>query len=191
MNHLYTQTWFDNQIPNFQYIKTLLTYNSKILEIGAFEGKATCWMLENLLDKDGSITVIDTFQGGEEHTDLDLSNLRNRFEHNIGISKKETQTVRVIQNTSTQGLSQLINEKELFDFIYVDGSHIAPDVLTDAVLSYNLLQPNGIMLFDDYLWDCVPGITHRPKLAIDAFTSIFSDSIKIVLNNYQLAITKT
>lgn len=39
-----------------------------------------------------------------------------------------------------------------FDFYYVDGSHVAPDVMADAVLGWRLLKPGGIMVFDDYEW---------------------------------------
>jgi hypothetical protein len=63
-----------------------------------------------------------------------------------------------------------------FDFIYVDGSHQAPDVLADAFLSFRLLRENGVIAFDDYLWqEALPdGIDsiRCPKLAIDAFTNI-------------------
>ena len=38
------------------------------------------------------------------------------------------------------------------DFIYVDGSHQAHDVLCDAILSFKLLRVGGIVCFDDYLW---------------------------------------
>jgi predicted O-methyltransferase YrrM len=50
--------------------------------------------------------------------------------------------------------SKLIAEgrQGYFDFIYVDGSHQAPDVLCDALLSFRLLKNNGVIAFDDYLW---------------------------------------
>jgi hypothetical protein len=41
----------------------------------------------------------------------------------------------------------------LFDFIYIDGSHLRGDVLTDAVLSWQLLGRGGVMVLDDYEWD--------------------------------------
>ena len=39
-----------------------------------------------------------------------------------------------------------------FDFIYIDGSHQAPDVLLDALLGFKLLRTNGVIAFDDYVW---------------------------------------
>ena len=55
---------------------------------------------------------------------------------------------------SDDQLVKLINngKKNYFDFIYVDGAHLGPDVLCDAVLSFRLLltkllNGNAIMLF--------------------------------------------
>ncbi len=41
---------------------------------------------------------------------------------------------------------------QVFDVVYVDASHMAGDVLSDAVLAWKLLAPGGIMIFDDYAW---------------------------------------
>jgi predicted O-methyltransferase YrrM len=49
-------------------------------------------------------------------------------------------------------LPELISKGERFDLIYIDGSHAAADVMTDAVLSYLLLNVGGVILFDDYVW---------------------------------------
>ena len=98
--------------------------------------------------------------------------------------------VRAIKNYSHYGLALLITEEKQFDFIYIDGSHIARDVLVDACMSWPLLKNNGIMVFDDYMWMGSPLLLHRPKPAIDAFTSIFGQEMLIVHNGYQVAIQK-
>jgi predicted O-methyltransferase YrrM len=67
-----------------------------------------------------------------------------------------------------------------FDLIYVDASHYAVDVLTDAVLSFKLLKAGGILIFDDYLWAGDENIIYYPKIAIDSFTNIFSKHIKLI-----------
>ena len=78
----------------------------------------------------------------------------------------------------------------LYDFIYIDGSHIAKDVLTDACMAWPLLKPKGIMVFDDYMWGNPRDILHRPKPAIDAFTNIFAEEAEIVHVGYQLVVRK-
>ena len=79
---------------------------------------------------------------------------------------------------------------EQFDFIYIDGSHTAPDVMTDACMAWGLLKKGGIMLFDDYLWQDVPGLLHRPKLGVDFFTTLFSEQNELCLLGYQYALRK-
>lgn len=188
----FTQDWFSHNIPNFQAVKKELGSVERILEIGCFEGRATCWMLENMLNPNGWLYAIDTFEGSEEHTNLELNNLFDTFQSNIDEARKETQGVSVYSKTSYHALSFLIAEgyRDYFDFIYVDGSHKAPDVMTDACMSFNLLKPNGIMLFDDYMWLGMPGILNQPKIAIDAFTTLFSDRCVVRMVGYQLAIQK-
>ena len=44
----------------------------------------------------------------------------------------------------------IISDINNFDLIYIDASHYAPDVLSDAVLAFKLLKPGGILIFDDY-----------------------------------------
>ena len=82
-----------------------------------------------------------------------------------------------------------------FDFIYIDGSHQAPDVLYDALLSFRLLRVGGIMVFDDYLWAENIGFEHDPircpKPAIDAFTNIYCRKVLTLTQPlYQLYVQK-
>jgi predicted O-methyltransferase YrrM len=86
-----------------------------------------------------------------------MSDVEKRFHHNtkLAISKvKNNVQIVTHKGLSNLALSKLITEGKqgYFDFIYVDGSHQAPDVLSDAVLSFTLLKRNGVIAFDDYLW---------------------------------------
>ena len=188
----FSQDWFSHNIPAFQHCMSLLPNKQEFLEVGCFEGRATCWMLQNALDKDGRITCIDTFEGGEEHAKhgVDFTGLRRQFEDNIQETKGENQYVKVIQDNSYQGLAECITKGMEFDFIYIDGSHQAKDVLMDACMAFNMLRKGGIMLFDDYLWDDMSGVLHRPKIAVDAFVNIFADQCKVSVVGYQQGITK-
>ena len=107
--------------------------------------------------------------------------------HNIELSKKPTQSVYTFMGNSRDTIRR---QTTLFDFVYIDGSHQAPDVLMDACLTFRMLKTGGIMVFDDYLWKAVDGVLHQPKIAIDAFVNIFSDELDIVLLGYQLGVRK-
>jgi len=46
--------------------------------------------------------------------------------------------------------SQYWNSSLNYDIVYIDGSHVANDVLQDAVLVWQLVKVGGFMIFDDY-----------------------------------------
>jgi predicted O-methyltransferase YrrM len=180
----FSQDWFSNNIPNFQFCAKELPNNEAFLEIGSFEGRSTTWMLQNMLAYDGTMVCVDTFEGGEEHADLDLSDLRKTFDSNVEEAREENQALEVISKTSWEALSELVYLDFTFDFIYVDGNHQTPEVLLDACLAFKLLVPKGVMLFDDYAGGAGVGA------AVDAFLKAYKGQLKVILKNYQLAIQK-
>ena len=186
----FSQDWFSHNIPNFEFCMSVLQNKQDFLEIGCFEGRASVWMLYNGLADNGSLVCIDTFKGSEEHVNLNLNNLYETFTSNVREASKPDQFVRVMKATSYEGMATLIHEKSQFDFIYIDGSHTAPDVMTDACMAFGLLRKGGIMLFDDYLWADVPGLLHRPKLAVDLFVTLFNEQTELLMLGYQLAVRK-
>ena len=187
----FTQDWFTLNIPHLTNLIKLLPEKKSILEIGCFEGKSTCWFLENVLDADGTIVCIDPFTGSEEHKDLNLSDLYKTFNANVSEIAKITQDVKIYAEISYTALARLIIQKEKFDLIYIDGSHHAADVMTDACMAWGLLKSKGIMVFDDYNWN-MPNLTYRetPKAAVDRFEQLFDDQFQIVHNDYQVALQK-
>jgi predicted O-methyltransferase YrrM len=168
------------------------------LEIGSWEGRSTVWTVENLAARSGAqITCVDSWQGGEEHDPAAMGGVFARFEQNMAalVANRRAQggdiAVRPLRGTSTRGLAQLIVEACTFDFVYVDGSHVARDTLTDACMAWPLLKKGGVMVFDDYMWFGSPLLLHRPKPAVDAFTSIFGPELFVLHNGYQVAVQKT
>ena len=111
------------------------------------------------------------------------------FRYNIessGFSEK----VIIEKGLSNVILPNLITKNKEYDIIFIDGNHVAPFVLMDSVLSWNLLKPGGILIFDDYLWmpDSYKSLT--PKLAVDSFIEVFEDYVEVILDKYRKAIKK-
>lgn len=161
-----------------------------ILEIGSYEGRGACWMIENILEPEGFMVCLDTWQGGEEHDRHAMDEVLARFTKNFKLAREKhnpNMHYSIVKGDSAVELRRL---NKTFDLIYVDGSHQAPDVLTDAVMAWQLLQPEGIMIFDDYGWQGHELATHRPKMAINAFLSVFSERLTIIHQRYQIAIRK-
>ena len=167
----------------------------EFLEIGSFEGRSAVWIVENMM-RDGDILgCIDTWEGGEEHGEENMGGVEERFDHNIAIlrAKYPERFIDQHKNKSTVALAEIMQggRSPTFEFIYIDGSHIAKDVLTDACMAWPLLKPKGMLVFDDYLWTPnARDILHRPKAAIDAFTNLFAEEVEIVHVGYQLIVRK-
>ena len=152
--------------------------NLRYLEIGVFEGRSLLWMLENILtDSSSAATAIDMFP----------EDLEERFRANLMLSGLADK-VTVIKGTSQQQLRKLpLNS---FDVIYIDGSHVARHVFVDAALSWELLRPGGLLIFDDYLYMLQGPLDQRPKISIDSFIQAFGDELEVVLSDYQIVVRK-
>tara|TARA_R110000868_G_scaffold155324_4_gene381735 strand:- start:189 stop:668 length:480 start_codon:yes stop_codon:yes gene_type:complete len=151
------------------------------------------WAVEHMVEDGGAITCIDTWEGGEEHAKLDKQLLEKTFEHNARVVRRmfPNREIRKAKGTSYQMLTVLATQPDSeFDFIYVDGSHLAKDVLSDACLSWPMLKRGGVMVFDDYMWGDRRDALHRPKMAIDAFTSLFAEEVSLMHVGYQCIIQK-
>lgn len=199
-DYAFTQDWFHWAPPLMNAITPLLLERKRFLEIGAFEGRSTVWFAENMLEDNGVIVAIDTWEGGEEHVEMGIAmnSVEERFDGNMNTLKGKfpKRYVSKIKNTSYDALAALVGGGagivDRYDFIYVDGSHVAKDVLTDLCMSWPLLKVGGVMVMDDYLWQGEPGsnVLHRPKIAIDAFMNTFTESVEVLHMGYQVAARK-
>jgi len=198
MIRTYTQDWFDRCIPS--WTKYLDKYkgkeNLRFLEVGSYEGRSTCWLLDNILTHLSSkIKCFDLFEGcssqGEWSKELyDRYNMSEVFRNFISNVSSYGDRVEYRVGVSQELLREL-GHSPLFDFIYIDGSHIACDVLEDSVLAFRLLKPNGIMILDDYTWEFFEEPLRHPKMGIDAFLTIFHGQFDVLLKDRQVILRKT
>ena len=202
-NYEFTNNWFETSAKAIWSQIFNQTKPKKILEIGSYEGASTCFLIETLsLYHDSfEIYAIDTWDGGAEHKEMKINMklVEERFHKNTSLAIKNTSKkieLVTFKDKSINALSKLItnHKSNYFDFIYIDGSHMASDVLSDAILSFELLKINGIIGFDDYLWK-LPNSNNlltNPKIAIDSFTNIFALRSAIFRTpNHQVYIKKT
>lgn len=190
--------WFDMIIDDWEELtQPLRGKKLNILEIGCFEGASTTWMLDHLMSHpDSRMTVVDTFEGGMEHqgadgssVSYDLGTLESRFRANI--SKCEhVSKLRIIKSLSDDALLTLRQEKVRFDFIYIDASHVAIDVLHDAVLCWRMLEVQGIMVFDDFSWKGYNEDCYNPCIAILSFFQCVAQEAQTKETVSQLWVTK-
>lgn len=156
----------------------------KFLQIGAYTGDASMWLYQNILTHQNSILYdIDTWEGSDEplHKTMDWVDVEKVYDEK---TKEARAQGKIIKYKSTSD-HFFRHNNEKFDFIYVDGDHTSYGVIKDAINSYEYLNVGGIIAFDDYEWSAGLGPQNEPKMAIDAFSSIYRDRIRLILQEYQ------
>ena len=179
--------WFANDgVKNFEkyLIANFKEKSIRCLQIGAYAGDASVWLYDNLLKNSDSILIdVDTWEGSDEpiHRKMNWFTVESLYD----AKTKEGNDLRKIIKYKGTSDSFFKNNRQKYDFIYVDGDHTAYGVLKDAVASYECLNINGIIAFDDYQWSAGLGALKEPKMAIDAFSNIYKDRLELVLQDYQ------
>lgn len=196
----FTKDFFTKNIDNFKRVLEILGGVEHALEIGSYQGRSACWMLQHMITDTGTLICVDPFT----HQDLEPwswdfphqnnADIAARFWRNINEHKKPHQCIELMTSRSYPALAELITRKQRFDFIYVDGNHSAATVLADACMAFGLTRVGGIILFDDYFnyfFDAGPARTlDHCKISIDAFVNLFADYITPIVSNNQIGVQR-
>jgi hypothetical protein len=145
----------------------------RFLQIGVFTGDATMWLCDRILTGDDCVLFdVDTWEGSDEpaHDKMDFSDVERVYDERTAWLRADKRVVK-IKATSAKFLT---GDTGRYDFIYIDGDHTAPAVLSDAVHAWPLVTPGGLLAFDDYLWQHPKGHCHTPRPAIDAFGECYA-----------------
>jgi len=181
-------------------LSNFISYPScEILEIGTFAGTSVIGMLQYL--PNAFATTIDPWLSYAEKecaTEINTSSLEKILEMNVekifyeNIAKAGfTNRVTPIKGDSAFVLTNLLKQDKHFDFIYVDGSHKAIDCYTDCLLSWQLLNKNGIMGIDDYLYkiSLIDEFENVQK-GVDHFLDKIKGQYVMLVNGYRIFIKK-
>lgn len=192
----FTKDWFSGKKNEWiKHLSHLVDKPTNALEIGSFEGRSAIWALDNILTHpESTITCIDPYNNHEENSITNnIPNPLNDDELNIAF-ERFMKNIQPYNNKVVFYLDTLsnVNLGKKYDFIYIDGSHIASLVLTDAVISWKFLKIDGILIFDDYQW--INPFSHdpkmSPKMAIDAFMQIFDGRFELLSKGKQVILKK-
>lgn len=190
---IYTSDWFSNNIPTWTGLFQRVGWNpdapGKVgIEIGSYEGRSSVWLLQNQFrHPDSRLLCVDVFADAEKP-----GSYWQNFKHNV-VDPAHGARVEVHRGYSFSFLSRFVAEGRTCDFVYVDGSHRAADVLEDLILGFRALKPGGLLICDDYLGgagsnaDVTLG---SPKAAVDAFTTLYRDRLDFLHWGYQVAVAK-
>jgi predicted O-methyltransferase YrrM len=166
----------------------------RVLEIGSFEGRSALFFL-NFLPL-STIVCVDAWDSSNMDPEVlatipDLSDefpkAQERFDRNL--APFAGRTTKIV-GQSADILPRLALGNEAFDLIYVDGDHTSVAVYRDCTLSWPLLKPRGVMIFDDYEWTRPSAAERRPKLGVDAFLGAVQEGYRELHRGYQLIIQR-
>jgi hypothetical protein len=173
-----------------KYLSKFVGKKINCLELGSYKGDATSWMLTNLCTNPLSkVYSVDAWEGSPEYINVEFSEIEKIFDENVKKTGRSNQNVKMKMYTD-KALIILKEDNIYFDFIFIDASHEAKDVLKDAILSWDILNENGILIFDDYKWDKLNKDYFCPGIAIDSFVHIYSPQIIVLYKGYQYIIEK-
>ena len=186
----FSEDWFTTHIPAWEPVLSELDgRQSRLLELGSFEGMSSCFLLWRL--RDAHLTCVDTFGGRSVWAayGIPTANLETTFDRNVSLV--DAGRVRKLVGNTRDVLPKLVAAGEQFDFVYIDASHRALDALVDAALTWQVLAQGGLAIFDDY--GAIPlgeDPMLRPVAAIDAFVSVVRRELEIVSSERQLIVRK-
>lgn len=178
----FTSDWVSSKTEIWKQVLEKLTSKNKFLEVGSYEGRSAIWFIENGLSPNGEITCIDNWVYKDKETFN--SNLAKAL---IGQDKQMV----LLEGNSVYHLASLVAQSKKYDLVYIDGGHKNKEVLTDAVLCWELINVGGILVFDDYLYSFrESNVDHSVKRAVDAFCNLFQDGFIYLYVGQQVIIKK-
>lgn len=183
--------WFDHYAVRFfeRHLSGFAGQQGlRYLQIGAFTGDASVWLLDNVLTGRNSLLVdVDTWEGSAEpeHETLDWADVKAVYDERT-LNARTGGRLETFHGTSRDYFAD--EDQPPFDFVYIDGDHTAAAVLDDAIGAYWALRVGGLLAFDDYLWKPSDGggVTKSPGPAIDAFGAVYADRLQVLETGLQV-----
>lgn len=158
----------------------------RMLQIGAYTGDASEWLLNHVLTNPESRLVdVDTWEGSDEiaHKSLDWTSVESFYTSRLENELADARLVKVKSTSAEYFLEHTIT----YDFIYIDGDHTGIGVLADGINAYNCLKIGGILAFDDYGWNPDNLPSHlTPAPAINAIREVYADRLEVIADGYQV-----
>ena len=189
--YFFTQSWFQGNERTWDgMLSAHFNKDQKLrfLEIGSHEGRSTTFILDNFMNHPDSILhCIDPFLSDDPTSPVD-NNTYEIFKRNISLSDNYSKLV-LHKDKSQYILPLFLQARREYDVIYIDGSHLPKDIMSDAILCSELIAKNGMLIFDDY---GSPTNEFEIKKTINNFNSMLNPKEwRIAGNWYQMFLQKS
>ena len=179
MKKTYTKDWFSNNAEAWSalFAAHSLPKNACGLEIGSFEGRSACWLMDNVLKHpDARLHCVDRWPNRIIH---------DRFARNTAEYEERV----VTHKGHAASILRAMPPTPTFDFAYLDADKHSESVLECLVLVLPLVKPGGLIIIDDY--------THNeehdmrcPRPGVDAFMNVFARHFRVLSARWQVVLEK-
>ncbi len=187
----------DRSRTNISFIFKEYGVPDTMIEVGCYEGITTCWAADigKIHNDKFKIYAIDPHDTINNNHAFDFDVIKRTFEYNIS---KSAGNIVYLNKYSNQALVELICQKEVAQFVFIDGDHTSAAVLEDMILSWRLLPVGGVMLCDDSIgWKLIDDkgsspVQLSPRMGIEMFIQANWHKLDVipVPNSMQVAIVK-
>jgi predicted O-methyltransferase YrrM len=185
---------------NENYVSQIKHRQIRVLEVGVYAGVSLIHILNLIPNSIGM--AIDKWENYTETTDSENYLLKNMENHNVEESfyknvENAEMKHRIIARkgdsfNTLMSLHKVLNKEDLFDFIYVDGSHLLLDSYVDILLSWKILNKGGVLAIDDVTYN-----THfsnktleSPFVGVNYFLETYKGQYKLLSYNYRVFLQK-
>jgi predicted O-methyltransferase YrrM len=184
---MFTQNWtlhLRNSID--KSYKTIPTKAMICVEIGSFEGRGSL-IIEKILCKHpySKLYCIDPWEDLYVKGNTAFNSIDNLFVGQYDRFLNNTREFSKIVPLRGKSDNMIKNVPGYIDFAYIDGDHSPLQVYKDGVNVINKMRSDGIMVFDDYLWEH-NGI--KCKEGIDRFLHEFLGKYRVITIDYHVII---
>lgn len=176
------EDWFSYNIPVWENIINKIN-SINYLEIGSFEGRS-CLFISRLKNTN-SVTAVDTWNGSDEHSEILFKKVFKNFKININYKNKSN--IIFFKQTSDKFFKR---NKNIYNLIYIDGSHEYFQVKKDFKNSFNSLEKNGYIICDDFMWFFYKDSDQNPMKAILECYNKYRKKLSVEFVNHQIIFKK-
>ena len=182
---------------NNNYTKVQSGEEVKVLEVGTYAGISLINIIKLIpnsigigIDKWSNYNEIDNNNNKVEIlNNMDELEVESSFYKNVALEGL-TDRISGIKGDSYEVLFEMMKEGKMFDFIYIDGSHLSFDCYSDLMISWRLLARGGLLAIDDYLYNTEGAVVNSPFEGVNHFLKKHQNEIKILHKGYRVFLIK-
>jgi hypothetical protein len=174
---------------NSSYAKVLNKEQIRVLEVGTYTGISLINIIKLIPNSIGfGVDKWSNYNEIELLENMDELQVESSFYKNISVEGLE-ERIKGIKGDSSEVLYEMLMNKEMYDFIYIDGSHLAFDCYSDLIQSWRLLARGGLLAIDDYLYN-QEDIVNSPFEGINHFLKKYEGKYKLLHKGYRVFLQK-